>query len=96
MENGGFRIMAEIWTEASNVAPDAVVLGWYHSDTQPKGNGGNILSAPQSLTRIYQGYGQLRAETGKSPRRGFGELIGDAAIKVPNDGKTKLWLKVID
>jgi hypothetical protein len=94
----------EIWVNAEDVAPGAVVVAYWHASEQPTGMCGNVVFAEpgsdrqfgKTLTRVYKGYGQLRAETGKSPSRGFGQLIGeDSALKIPSN-KTKLWLKVED
>ena len=88
--------MVQIWADARDVAPGAKVVGHYVGVEAPTGLAGHTVpNGGAVLTRVYQGYGWLRAETGTPPRRGFGELIAFAELKVPS-GNLKLWLKVED
>jgi hypothetical protein len=86
--------MVEIVVHANTVASGAIVTGYAVSADRPR-----FVSPcePSSLTRIYRGFGKLRAETGAAPRRGFGRVIGCAEIGDRDMSRgLALWLRVQD
>lgn len=86
--------MVEIIVRAELVGAGAIVTGYEMASGRP-----TVVRPvqPTPLTRVYRGFGKLRAETGQSPRRGFGTLIGGAEItdRQRNEGLI-LWLRVYD
>ncbi len=84
----------------TNLPSDAVVTGYIISKDYPK-----MIHPcqPTTVSRVYRGFGQMRVETGKPPRRGFGTVIGEKLIDggcrigdvEMNQGK-KLWVRVED
>lgn len=89
--------MADIVVPAAVTLPaGAVVTGYAVSRERP-------IAAliypvvPVALSRIYQGFGKLRAETGAAPRKGFGTLIGCAEISdIERNRGMNLWLRLED
>ena len=76
------------------IARDAVVTGYAVAREQPR----CVTSCPPTvLTRVYRGFGKVRAETGSPPRRGFGNLIVAAEITdVQQNQGWQLWLRIED
>ena len=88
--------MVEIVVSASRpIAQGAIVTGYAIAGEQPQSRSMQSCE-PTSLTRVYVGFGKLRAETGIAPRRGFGTLIEAAEIAIPYRDGMDLWLRVRD
>lgn len=86
--------MVEIVVPADTVPPGAVVTGYCVARVRPAYVD---PCAPARLTRVYRGFGKLRAETGEAPRRGYGQLIGCAEIQDRELSQGfRLWLRVRD
>ena len=55
------------------------------------------VNPPQALARVYQGYGQLRAESSAPKGKGFGQVIGTCGgAQVADTRADALWLQVED
>ena len=89
--------MVEIVLSASRypIAQGAIVTGCAIAAEQPHRRSMRSCE-PTSLTRVYRGFGKLRAETGIAPTRGFGTLIGAAEIAIPYRNGMDLWLRIKD
>jgi len=86
--------MAKIISAHDTLPATVVITGYLVSRTKP--SAGDVIECRRvPLSRVYTGHGMMRAETGESPKKGFGALISRAEIseKKINQGYF-LWLRV--